>query len=350
MRGEDVAKGMANTLWKASAPRGASTTLAATPDAAMEAAYALLDLYAEANGCATRTQFLEKYEPFLRRHLPRASVSDREIGFHLAVGALRGLPWMSEGMAVPVFEVRYERGEIVWEGEAGKDVGVQMARQNPPWKPIGVSGGGRYITYYPDGRKSWAFEDGTLARDWAKEIGGTVEDRGPAGYTHYARPNPPLDGLPAPKDWPRGGYGVQPNPPLPKPPTVDRIARAFGYIEREFTLKDGIIDGEMWAEGLAFHGPDRPDEFHLEQARAARSQLTDDQWVDIAARAQYLRMEQGLSPNPVGDHVDVVRGPGRGRSGVVESETEHVARVRFDRGGSGHLERSALRTRGRSRG
>jgi hypothetical protein len=51
--------------------------------------------------------------------------------------------------------------------------------------------------------------------------------------------------------------------------------------------------------------------------------------------------------NPVGDHVDVTSGPGRGRSGVVKSETKHVARVQFDKGGSGHVERGALRTRGR---
>lgn len=50
--------------------------------------------------------------------------------------------------------------------------------------------------------------------------------------------------------------------------------------------------------------------------------------------------------NPVGDHVDVVAGPGRGRRGVVTSETPRVARIAFDKGGSGHVERSALRTRG----
>jgi hypothetical protein len=51
-------------------------------------------------------------------------------------------------------------------------------------------------------------------------------------------------------------------------------------------------------------------------------------------------------PNPVGDHVDVVSGPGRGQRGVVRAETGRVAQVEFESGRRGHVERSALRTRG----
>jgi hypothetical protein len=59
------------------------------------------------------------------------------------------------------------------------------SHKNPPWRPIGAEAGGRYQTFYADGRKSWAFEDGVLARDWSTEIGGKVEDHGPGGYARH---------------------------------------------------------------------------------------------------------------------------------------------------------------------
>ena len=51
--------------------------------------------------------------------------------------------------------------------------------------------------------------------------------------------------------------------------------------------------------------------------------------------------------NPVGDQVHVIGGPARGRRGIVEHETEHVARVRFAEGGRGHVERGHLEARKR---
>jgi hypothetical protein len=42
-------------------------------------------------------------------------------------------------------------------------------------------------------------------------------------------------------------------------PTPDELARAFMYIEREYVLKDGRIDMEQWAEGLAFGQRTRAD-------------------------------------------------------------------------------------------
>lgn len=51
-----------------------------------------------------------------------------------------------------------------------------------------------------------------------------------------------------------------------------------------------------------------------------------------------------MTPNPVGDRVEAVRGPARGLRGEVIAETARVAQVRFDRGGRGHVERGDLRT------
>lgn len=220
-----VGQGIAKIIW-----REASGEDSGAPDAAYEAAGALLEIYARVNGLDVEG-LVDRIGVEFDPSNDKAFVS---IGEDLAIASLQGIA-LRHRIAVPHFEVHMEDDDLVWDG--GEEL-----KGNPPWRPIGVEAGGRYQTYYRDGRKSWAFEDGALASDWAKEIKGRVVDAGPAGYAHYGR------------------------------------------------------------------------------------------------------------QNPVGDRVDVMQGPGRGRSGVVESETKHVARVRFDRGGgAGHLERSALRTRGRSR-
>jgi len=78
-------------------------------------------------------------------------------------------------------------------------------------------------------------------------------------------------------------------------PTDQELADALRYITNEYTLADGGIDGEMWAEGLAFSR--YPAGYAaLEGARSMKAQLTDHQWQEIAARADYLRFEQGEAP------------------------------------------------------
>lgn len=84
-------------------------------------------------------------------------------------------------------------------------------------------------------------------------------------------------------------------------PTDDEIASAWRYIENEYTLKEGNVDGEQWAEGLAFGRPigelaKVDPSWHRELMAAAkhvRQQLTEDQWAMIAARADRLRADQG---------------------------------------------------------
>ena len=78
-------------------------------------------------------------------------------------------------------------------------------------------------------------------------------------------------------------------------PTIEEIAAAWHYIDNEYTLKDGGVDGEQWAEGLAFwtYAPSRDE---LAVAREIKPQLTDAQWQSIAARADYLRFEQHEPP------------------------------------------------------
>lgn len=83
-------------------------------------------------------------------------------------------------------------------------------------------------------------------------------------------------------------------------PTDEEIASAWRYIENEYTLKEGNVDGEQWAEGLAFGRPigelaKVDPTWHrelMEAARHVRPQLTDEKWSMIAARADRLRAEQ----------------------------------------------------------
>lgn len=79
-------------------------------------------------------------------------------------------------------------------------------------------------------------------------------------------------------------------------PTVEELARAFHYIESEYRLEEeGNIDGEQWAEGLAFgrYAGDADDKRH---AREAMKQLPHADWLRIAERANALSRQQGESP------------------------------------------------------
>lgn len=75
-------------------------------------------------------------------------------------------------------------------------------------------------------------------------------------------------------------------------PTIDELARAIVYIESEFVIKGGRVDGEHWAEGLAF-GRYAGDADDKHQAREMFKQLPHAEWLRIAERANYLAREQG---------------------------------------------------------
>jgi len=79
-------------------------------------------------------------------------------------------------------------------------------------------------------------------------------------------------------------------------PTIDELARAFSYIEREFVIKEGRIDMEQWAEGLAFGQRYCADEEDKRQAKEALKQLSRAVWLRAAERANYLLREQGEAP------------------------------------------------------
>jgi hypothetical protein len=81
-------------------------------------------------------------------------------------------------------------------------------------------------------------------------------------------------------------------------PTIEELARAFAYIEVEFVIKDGRIDGEHWAEGLAF-GKYAGDADDKRQAKEALKQLPHAEWLRIVERANYLAQEQGDAPRYV---------------------------------------------------
>lgn len=76
-------------------------------------------------------------------------------------------------------------------------------------------------------------------------------------------------------------------------PTIDELAHAFSYIEREYVIKEGRIDGEQWAEGLAFGQRYAIDVEDTRQAQAAAAQLSRGAWLRIAERANHLARDQG---------------------------------------------------------
>lgn len=78
-------------------------------------------------------------------------------------------------------------------------------------------------------------------------------------------------------------------------PTIDELARALRYIENEYVIKGGNIDGEQWAEGLAF-GRYAGDAEDKRAATEVLGQLSRAAWLRIAERANYLAREQGDTP------------------------------------------------------
>lgn len=81
-------------------------------------------------------------------------------------------------------------------------------------------------------------------------------------------------------------------------PTVDELARAFRYVEREYVIKDGRIDMEQLAEGLAFgrYAGDADDKRH---AKAMLDEVSAATWLRTAERANYLSREQDEAPRYV---------------------------------------------------
>ncbi|HSX23393.1 MAG TPA: hypothetical protein VLE97_11520 [Gaiellaceae bacterium] len=78
-------------------------------------------------------------------------------------------------------------------------------------------------------------------------------------------------------------------------PTVDELARALSYVEREYVIGDGRVDMEQWAEGLAF-GRYAGDAEDKRRARELLDQVPAATWLRAAERANYLAREQGESP------------------------------------------------------
>lgn len=78
-------------------------------------------------------------------------------------------------------------------------------------------------------------------------------------------------------------------------PTLDELARAFRYIENEYVIKDGRIDMEQWAEGLAF-GRYAGDAEEKRQAKEMLKQQPHAAWLRAAERANRLAREQDEAP------------------------------------------------------
>lgn len=78
-------------------------------------------------------------------------------------------------------------------------------------------------------------------------------------------------------------------------PTIDELARAFRYVENEYVIKDGRIDMEQWAEGLAF-GRYAGDAEEKRQAKEMIKQQPQTAWLRAAERANRLSREQDEAP------------------------------------------------------
>ncbi len=93
-------------------------------------------------------------------------------------------------------------------------------------------------------------------------------------------------------------------------PTETEIASALNYLDGEFT--GHTYDGEQIAEALAFGrlldmtavrsvDPSYAVELTL-SAQHMRGAFTTDQWLRLAARADYLRASEGSWSDPNGQH------------------------------------------------
>lgn len=79
-------------------------------------------------------------------------------------------------------------------------------------------------------------------------------------------------------------------------PTDTELASAWRYIDAEFRFgPDDVVDGEQWAEGLAF-GQYEGTAADRAAVAEMKPQLTEVQWRSIAYRADHLRADQGLAP------------------------------------------------------
>lgn len=78
-------------------------------------------------------------------------------------------------------------------------------------------------------------------------------------------------------------------------PTIDEMARALRYVENEYVIKDGRVDMEQWAEGLAF-GRYAGDAEDKRRAKEMLGQVSAATWIRAAERANYLAREQGDAP------------------------------------------------------
>lgn len=81
-------------------------------------------------------------------------------------------------------------------------------------------------------------------------------------------------------------------------PTVDEMARALRYVENEYVIRDGRVDMEQWAEGLAF-GRYAGDAEDKRRAKEMLDQVSAATWLRAAERANYLAREQGEAPRYV---------------------------------------------------
>lgn len=75
-------------------------------------------------------------------------------------------------------------------------------------------------------------------------------------------------------------------------PTVDEVARALRYVEREYVIKGDRIDVEQLAEGLAF-GRYAGDTDEKRRAKMMLDDVSAATWLRATERANHLAREQG---------------------------------------------------------
>jgi hypothetical protein len=338
-----ILSGMAEQLW-AAAKGGRDRAPRRVPPAARKAAEDLARLYQDGSGKSVEEIYRQVtdaiYEAWKAERAthpmagtPYESYSPSEFGGLLARAALHmgRLAPLERIVVVPTFEIDVVGGELVWTGSIDDN-----PRLNPKSKKP------QDFTLHEEkdlaGKPSWSGEDiahtKTLAEvrqllarrtkrcsrgcpGWAVFESGrgleiqTCDECNSMQVPAVRLSDDEVAQLPEAQKALRevsaedlDDNDLSRNPFGYRVPTLEELASAWYFIEHEYTLKEGNIDGEQWAEGLAFgrsiDGLKKADPVEyrelLAMAKDFKGQLSDDNWAMIAARADRLRVDQGEVP------------------------------------------------------
>lgn len=355
-----VLSGIADSLWVL-AWRGYSRSRApATPPGAYDAAKDLLDLLSDG-----ASQTVDQMWRAVEHLFPNPRAFGEGVWKMSQGESVRGMA----NYAVPIFDVEFDGQDLTWEGEtrhavqpqrkrgrktARRDIANVMKSANlkptfaglnadwssPAWH-LGPSNdpnrvdGDYYIVEDEDQGDNFflfqyfpvALNEGDMDEDQARVM---LHEGSLDSVVDAARQEMTLRNNPSTRRRDRRNPSWH-----TRVPTIDELASALRYIEGEFRLKDGMITGEMWAEGLA-NGRAIKDPDHSEYVADARDmlpQLSDSAWRAITRHADRIRADDfGEAPRyamSLGDFkADEQRQVAAHRSRVAAADESDRARVK----------------------